>query len=120
MRPTTTNLNISAVRSEALFVSPLQPSDDPSIGQIKQAIARVVREVGGRGCAERVAQEFGDHPDIAVARMRWARRLVDEAFGARRQTLPTQPSPAEGRTTAIMNTYGRRLSVPDGAVGAAR
>jgi hypothetical protein len=31
-----------------------------------------------------VAQEFGDHPELAVARMRWAREMVDETFGATR------------------------------------
>jgi hypothetical protein len=74
-------LSINAVRSEALFVSLLQRSDDPGSEQVRQAIARAVREFGSRGCAARVAQEFGDHPEVAVGRMRWARRLVDEAFG---------------------------------------
>lgn len=83
MRPRMHDLSVDVVRSEAVFVSALQPSDEPSAGQVKQVIARAVREFGARGCAERVAQEFGDHPEIAVARMRWARRLVDDAFGAR-------------------------------------
>jgi hypothetical protein len=58
--------------------------DDPGAGQIRQAIARAVREFGSRGCAARVAQEFGDHPETAVARMRWARQAVAETFGAAR------------------------------------
>jgi hypothetical protein len=78
------HLSINAVRSEALFVSMLQRSDNPKAGQVQQAIARAVRQFGSRGCAARVAQEFGDHPEIAVARMRWARQVVDEAFGATR------------------------------------
>jgi hypothetical protein len=78
------HLSINAVRSAALFVSILQRSDDPSAGQVQRAIARAVREFGSRGCAARVAQEFGDHPELAVARMRWARQVVDEAFGATR------------------------------------
>jgi hypothetical protein len=78
-------LSIRAVRSEALFVSALQRSDNPSTGQVQQAIARAVREFGSRGCAARVAQEFGDHPELAVARMRWACEVVDEAF------RPTRP-----------------------------
>jgi hypothetical protein len=77
-------LDITAVRSEALFVSAVQRLDDPSAGQVRQAIARAVREFGSRGCAARVAQEFGDHPETAVARMRWARRVVQETFGATR------------------------------------
>jgi hypothetical protein len=40
-----------------------------------------VRTFGPGGCAERVAQEFGDHPDSAVGRMRWARTRAAEALG---------------------------------------
>ena len=76
-RPTT-----SAVWADALFASMLQSSDGPSAGQVRQAVAAAVRAYGGRGCAERVAQEFGDHPETAVARMRWAREVVDEVFAA--------------------------------------
>ena len=70
---------ISALWADALFVSALQRSDDPSTGQVRNAIAAAVHEFGGQGCAEQVAQEFGDHPETAVVRMRWARALADEA-----------------------------------------
>ena len=76
-RPTT-----SAVWADALFASMLQSSDGPSAGQVRQADAAAVRAYGGRGCAERVAQEFGDHPETAVARMRWAREVVGEVFAS--------------------------------------
>src|SRR5215469_18293749 len=72
----------SAVWADALFASMLQRSDAPSAGQVRQAVAAAMRAYGGRGCAERVAQEFGDHPETAVARMRWARALACEVFGA--------------------------------------
>jgi hypothetical protein len=75
-------LDINAVRSEALFVSAVQRLDNPGAGRIRQAVAQAVREFGSSGCAARVAQEFGDHPDTAVARMRWARLAVEETFGA--------------------------------------
>src|SRR5215467_8290503 len=71
--------DISALRADALFLSALQPSDDPSTGQVRNAIAAAVHEFGGQGCAEQVAQEFGDHPETAVVRMRWARALAGEA-----------------------------------------
>src|SRR5262245_14801320 len=71
---------IDAARSEALFVSALQPSDRPGVAQVREAVARAVLAYGVHGCAERVAQEFGDHPDTAVARMLWSRRTVAEAF----------------------------------------
>jgi hypothetical protein len=73
-------VTMDVVRSEALFASTVQASDDPGAAQVRQTVTRVVRELGVRGCAERVAQEFGDHPDLAVARMRWARGLVEAAF----------------------------------------
>jgi hypothetical protein len=73
---------INTVRSHALFVSALQPSDDPGAEQVRQAITGAVRRFGSRGCAGRMAQEFGDHPETAVARMRWAREIVAETFEA--------------------------------------
>jgi hypothetical protein len=35
------------------------------------------------GCAGRMAQEFGDHPDAAPSRMRWARQLAQTTGGGR-------------------------------------
>ena len=69
----------SAARADALFASMLQRSDRPDAGQIRKAIAAAVRAYGGQGCAQRVAQEFGDHPETAVDRMRWARAVAGEA-----------------------------------------
>jgi len=80
----------SEVWAEALFVSVLQRSDRPSPGQVLKAVAAAVCAYGGRGCAELVAQEFGDHPETAVERMRWARVVAGEVF-----TSP--PGPAQDR-----------------------
>ena len=76
------------VWADALFVSVLQRSDQPDAGQVRKAVAAVVRAYGGEGCAQRVAQEFGDHPDTAVARMRWARAVAAEVFAS-----PPVPAP---------------------------
>jgi len=67
-------------RSEALFASELQPSDVTAPDQIRTAILGMIRLFGERGCAARVAQEFGDHPDTAVPRMRWAREAASQAY----------------------------------------
>jgi hypothetical protein len=72
---------VSTVRADALFVSALQRCERPSAAQVQQAVAAAVRAFGPAGCAERVAQEFGDHPETAVTRMRWARELAAETFG---------------------------------------
>jgi hypothetical protein len=82
----------STVWADALFVSVLQRSDKPSVIQVRQAIATAVRVHGGPGCAQRVAQEFGDHPETAVARMRWARAVADAVF-----TSPPVPAQASAR-----------------------
>src|SRR5215471_13096252 len=91
MRPAMHHLSISAARADALFVSALQRSEELSTGQVRQAVASAVRAFGSRGCAERVAQEFGDHPDTAVARMRWARTVAAETFG--NSSLGSVPAP---------------------------
>src|SRR5437762_7759300 len=70
------SINVNAARSEALFASPLQLSQQPTAQQLREAIMQTVRSLGTRGCAARVAQEFGDHPDLAVRRMCWARQQV--------------------------------------------
>ena len=80
MRSAMRDLSISAVRADALFVSALQRCEHPSTGEIRQAVAEAVRAFGEHGCAERMAQEFGDHPEAAIIRMRWAREQVGEAF----------------------------------------
>ena len=69
----------SAVWADALFASVLQRSDNPSAGQVRKAVAAAVRAYGGLGCVQRVAQEFGDHPEAAVDRMRWARAVSRRA-----------------------------------------
>ena len=77
----------SAVWADALFASMLQRSDRPSAGQVRQAAVAALSAYGSGGCAERVAQEFGDHPETAVARMRWARGVAGEVF-----TAPARPA----------------------------
>jgi len=76
MRSATYDLSISTARADALFASAIQRCDEPSAAQVEQAIAAAVRAFGARGCAARVAQEYGDHPETAVVRMRWARTMV--------------------------------------------
>jgi len=73
---------ITATRADALFASALQHSDEPSAGQVQQAVATAIRAYGDLGCAARVAQAFGEHPETAVTRMRWACTVVAGVFGS--------------------------------------
>jgi len=72
----TTWLAANTKRCEALFASALQRSDAPTPDMVAQAIVQTVRQFGARGCAGRMAQEFGDHPEAAAERMRWVRQLI--------------------------------------------
>ena len=72
-----TRLKVTDTRFAALFVSGLQRSDAPTAEAVAEAVSRAVRQFGVGGCAGRMAQEFGDHPEAAIDRMRWIRQLVD-------------------------------------------
>jgi hypothetical protein len=76
-------VTVTAVRVDALFASALQCSDVPTASQVRRAVEAAIRAFGGSGCAGRVAHEFGEHPETAVMRMRWARMAVADAFGHR-------------------------------------
>ncbi len=73
-----------AARAEALFASTLQPSDRPTAPEVRQAVAATLRRLRIQGCAAHLAGDFGDHPEAAAARMRWALATVRAAY-------PTHP-----------------------------
>ena len=83
MRSATFDLTISTARADALFASTLQRSDVSTVAQVDGAIASALAAFGIQGCADRVAQAYGEHPETAVLRMRWARATV--AYAAPRQ-----------------------------------
>ncbi|MDT4988981.1 MAG: hypothetical protein QOI74_3075, partial [Micromonosporaceae bacterium] len=65
------------VQAQALFASCLQPSDRATPAALARAIRDSLRgHHGAAGCAAVVAAEYGDHPDMAAARMRWALAAV--------------------------------------------
>jgi hypothetical protein len=82
MRSATYHLTTSTGRADALFASPLQPSGQPTAAQVRQAVNTALAAFGPRGCAARVAQAYGEHPETAAPRMRWARATVAHAAAA--------------------------------------
>jgi hypothetical protein len=90
---------MDCARVEALFVSAVQPSDLATADQIRLAVRQTVRRHGTRGCAALVAYEFGEHPETALARMRWAAATVHATFTGRHaiRSLPA----AYPRTTLL-------------------
>lgn len=79
-------------RAEALFASSLQPSDNPNQQVADDAIRSSRRILGCSGCAAIMAAEFGEHPETAAARMRWAISLAGSLESCQEHAVPA-PSP---------------------------
>jgi hypothetical protein len=94
------SLNIQTVRCAALFASTVQRSERPSPELVRDAIIQTVRRLGARGCAAAVAQEFGDHPETALSRMRWAREQVALLVAGSTRPGPRPVPPARLRPAA--------------------
>jgi len=77
---TTDTSALETIRAEALFASTLQPSESPSADQVRRTVATTLRRLGIRGCAAELAGGFGDHPDIAAARMTWALATIRTVY----------------------------------------
>lgn len=101
-----TTPNANEAVSEALFASPLQPSDRPTAETVANAIGRTVRRLGPVGCASHMAQEFGDHPETATNRMRWARQLTGDLCGS--TYFPTAVPPRRQSEPTCCRCAGRR------------
>jgi hypothetical protein len=68
----------NTITAQALFASSLQPSDHPTLEQATlSAVATLTRQGGPDACAALWATAYGDHPDTAPARMRWALALAE-------------------------------------------
>ncbi|MFC4070086.1 hypothetical protein [Actinoplanes subglobosus] len=77
---------LSAARAEALFTTGLATGSSPAFEVVDEAIRAAVRAHGGtRACAADVAAEFGDHPELALPRMRWALDTVALLYPPRRR-----------------------------------
>jgi hypothetical protein len=112
---------ITAARAEALFVSDLSVTGQPTGAEVAAAIRHSLRTHGGsRGCAADVAAAYGDYPELAAPRMRWARGVVDCLY-PRRVSLAagTRAGIATASTTADStppSTGGIRRQRPTAAI----
>jgi hypothetical protein len=79
---------LESARAEALFVSPVQPSDQPTGDEVRRAVATTLGRWSPAGCAMQVAAEFGDHPETAVARMTWALTTVRDVYASSSPAAP--------------------------------
>jgi hypothetical protein len=69
---------ITAARAAALFVSDISAKARPTRVEAEEAIRRAIRLHGGsRGCVADMAARYGDYPELAAARMKWARGVAE-------------------------------------------
>ena len=68
----------SAALADALFTSDLSARCEHTPIEVATAIRHAIgTHAGLGGCAAEVAAEYGEHPETAARRMRWARAVVD-------------------------------------------
>jgi hypothetical protein len=64
--------------AEALFTSDLSARCAYTQIEVATAIRRAIGTYHGTGgCAAEVAAAYGEHPETAARRMRWARAVID-------------------------------------------
>ena len=70
-----------AARAAALFASDLSSRCHPSRAAVAAAIRTAIATHGGvRGCFGEVAAAYGERPETAVPRMRWARQTIEATY----------------------------------------
>ena len=93
---------LTAACAEALFMSALSATTRPDRRQVEAAVQDAVRAHGSLGCAAEMAAEYGEHPDAAVRRMRWARAVVAEIYGCPPDTaLAARVGTDEGASCSV-------------------
>jgi hypothetical protein len=81
-----TTATVDPVLCMALFVSDTPCTNDPDCSSVRAAVESTLEQLGPDECYARAAEVFGDRPEVALDRIRWARRVCAEAFarGSRR------------------------------------
>ncbi|MER7007203.1 hypothetical protein ABT297_29770 [Dactylosporangium sp. NPDC000555] len=77
---TTTTCPVDPVLCMALFVSDAPKSRDLDDATIRETVDRTLERLGPDECYARAAEEFGDHPELALGRIQWARELCTRAM----------------------------------------
>ena len=59
----------------ALFVSDASQYADLDNSTIRDTVTSTLQRLGADECYARAAEVFGDHPEVALGRMAWAREM---------------------------------------------
>jgi hypothetical protein len=106
-----TMMLMTTARAEALFASSLPTGSRPGLQEATNMINATVRRCGGvRGCAAEMAGAFGDCPEAAARRMRWACEVALTLFEAAPRTTVRRRSTRDA-VRAAMSPPARRASL---------
>jgi hypothetical protein len=109
---------LAEARAAALFASDLSAQCEHTETEVAAAIRSAIGAHDGlRGCAGEMAAAYGDHPETAARRMRWARTVVEDLYGrAPASTVNvTATVPVTGRQPSLAEqgyVHGRFGGVP--------
>ena len=85
-----------AARAQALFTSDLSAHCEHTQVEVAAAVRHAFRVHGGiRGCAAEVAAAYGEGPETAARRMRWARAVIQGVDDFEAALDGGAPEPAE-------------------------
>jgi hypothetical protein len=100
----TTINRLAAARAAALFVSDVSAGARPTRSEVTVVIRNSLRTHGGSaGCAADLAAAYGDYPELAARRMRWALDIIDclyERPAASRPPVRSRPAARDRIRTA--------------------
>jgi hypothetical protein len=81
---TTNRQLLVAARAEAISTSHLPIGSQPTGPETTAIISAAVPAHGStRGCAAQVAAAYGERPETAAPRMRWARTVIEHIYHPR-------------------------------------
>jgi len=74
--------HLDPTRCMALFVADVSSTEPFDAGAVRDTVEHTLRRYGEDGCYARAAEVFGDRPEVAERRIRWARASVAQAYDA--------------------------------------
>jgi hypothetical protein len=81
--------HLITARAAALFASDLPNQCRPSQAMVEAAIDSTLTACGGGdACVGALAAAYGDHPETAAPRMKWALHIIDAMRSADRPPHP--------------------------------
>jgi hypothetical protein len=82
-------IQLFLARAEVLALAPVSAAEQLDRAAADQAIRSTLHRHGGlRSCAAALAQEFGEHPELAAERMTWARRTIAALYPSSTRACP--------------------------------